>query len=78
MKFQDIYQPTIIVRGFSIFAGMYEIEVQAFVSSVVPWDEPIVKAFMDDNDVQEMTITSTNIDFSRTLTKQYKPMEAKP
>ena len=38
--------------------------------SLPPWNISIVAAFLDDEDIQEMTICSGNIGFVKTFTKQ--------
>ena len=35
-------------------------------------DIAVLNAFLDDDDLQQMTITSTNIGFTRTFTKNYR------
>jgi hypothetical protein len=35
----------------------------------IPWELSIIAAFLADDDIQEMTICSTNIGFIKTFTK---------
>lgn len=69
MKFEDIYKPNLLMKGFSIFSRNDEwVEVPV---GEVP-DTPLMKAFLEDNDIQEIRYCSTNIGMVRTWQKTYK------
>lgn len=66
------YKNTLTIKGNGFLSGKYETEVPiGDPSQGGLWDIPLVKAFLDDDDIQEMTITSTNIGFVKTLRKQF-------
>lgn len=67
-----LYNPTIRVKNQSVLSGEWEADV--------PLDEfernfsvfPLVMSFLEDNDIQEMRVTSTNIGFNKTFTKYFR------
>ena len=69
-----VYEPELTLEVQSMLTGEY-------IEGVTPgdgnplWEFPIVKAFLEDDDLQEMQIVSTNIGFIRKLTKHYKRQE---
>lgn len=70
---EDIYQRTLRLKSSGVLSGQFDQDVEVGDESVpLPWDCDLVKAFLADDDIQEMTITSTCIGFTKTLTKQYK------
>jgi len=69
-KFLKTYEPELHHTGFSVFSGGAKTEGKIYCNELP--DTPIIQAFLDDDDLQEMTITSGNIGFSRTWTKEYK------
>lgn len=71
MKFEDIYQPTLHYEGSSMIAGKTDMEVTPGDDNL-PWDAPLIAAFMADNDIQQIKFCSTNIGFVKTLTKRLK------
>jgi hypothetical protein len=67
----DIYDPLIHTKGFSVFSGGETIETDDRFDSEF-FQKGILKAFINDIDIREITVTSTCIGFSRTFTKQNK------
>ena len=66
MKPTDIYKPHVVWQSRSIFgdsAGTVDLSAA---------DDPILRAFWEDNDVQELRVVSTNIGYMRWYTKEYK------
>lgn len=62
-----IYKDTLRVKNVGMISGEW--------TKDIPWSEcrgiPVVDAFLEDNDIQEITVVSTNFGFVRTYTKQY-------
>lgn len=56
------------LKNQGVLTGEWEKEVEVGDENM-PWDQPIVKAFVEDGDLHEMTIVSANIGFIKTLTK---------
>lgn len=69
-KIGDLYKPEILHKGFSVFSGGAETKGVCFVADLPKTG--IIRAFLEDDDIQEITVTSGNIGFSRTYTKQFK------
>ena len=69
-KIGDLYKPEILHRGFSVFSGGEETKGTLLFSDLPK--SGIIQAFLEDDDIQEITITSANIGFSRTFTKQFR------
>jgi hypothetical protein len=70
---EKIYQRTLRIKSSSMISGQFDQDFEVGDEAApVPWDCELIKAFLSDDDIQEMTITSTCIGFSKTLTKQYK------
>lgn len=68
MRFIDIYIPEIHVKSKSMLEELgYTTQYDSDEMS-----HPILKAFIDDNDIQEIRICSSNIGFIRTYSKYYK------
>lgn len=71
-----IYKPEIRERRSSILTGEGE--------QMIPHDDEglnriaVIKAFLDDDDLQEMTVCSTNIGFVRTFRKFYITADDSP
>ena len=71
---EEIYQRTLHFKNSGIISGTHERDVEiGDESSAVPWNSGIIKAFLEDDDIQEITIVSSCIGFVKTLTKKYKP-----
>ena len=66
----EVYSPKLRLKSTSTFTGTIERDVEAG-DAILPWHNALVQAFLADDDLQEMTIVSTNIGFVKTLTKQY-------
>ena len=64
----DLYSEMISVKVVSMLSGKYE-----YVVPYLELDEsPILTHWLRDDDLQEITVCSTNIGFCRTYSKQYK------
>jgi hypothetical protein len=57
-------------KGFSVFTGGEVVEGICDSDNLAK--TPLMEAFINDQDIQEMTITSANIGFSRTFTKIFE------
>ena len=57
-------------KGFSVFSAGKE--TSGYITKEQLPLSPIINAWLEDDDIQEITITSTNIGFSRTFTKIFK------
>jgi hypothetical protein len=68
---EQIYKRTLRLKSASVISGVYEKEVEVGDESL-PWELPIIAAFIADDELQEMTICSTNIGFVKTLRKFYR------
>ena len=68
MEPKDIYSEELTLRQEGMFgkhtSKIHQEELQKI---------PLLKAFWEDNDVQEITIVSTNFGFIKTFSKSYKP-----
>jgi len=67
----DLYEREIYHEGYSVFT------YGETVSGTVDYEElsqkfPVLKAFLDDDDLQEIRIVSANIGFSRIYCKRFK------
>lgn len=62
-----LYQPKIRWESKSVF-GHFKREIP--YNELI--DKPLVKAFLEDDEIQTMTIASSNIGFVKTYTKVYK------
>ena len=71
MAFADLYQKQIRLQNKSMISGTYDKLVDADAPEL-PTDMPIIKAWLDDDDIQEITIVSASVGFIKTFTKQYK------
>lgn len=65
-----LYKPHIICETKSVFGNRTEI-INTQDAEYTYSDVPIVKDFLNDNDIQEMRIISTNIGFVKTFRKQF-------
>lgn len=67
-----LYRPTILVKGGSVFTGFVDKDkwVPHHHSSLPK--EKLMEAFLSDDDIQEMSIVSTNFGIARTYQKQYR------
>jgi hypothetical protein len=57
------------IRSNSAISGTTDSVVEVD-RTIPPWTIPIVAAFLDDDDIQEMVICSGNTGFVKTFTKQ--------
>lgn len=69
-----LYSSKLRYRNSSIIAGELEGEIE-IGDPRIPWHDPIISAFLDDDDIQEITLVSTCVGFVKTLTKQYAKRE---
>lgn len=72
--FEDIYERNIYHTGFSVFSGGKNIKGYICVDELRCKfsDGSIIRAFINDDDIQEIRVTSANIGFSRTYRKILK------
>jgi len=68
---EAIYSTTLRLKSMSMISGTIEKDVVVGDDSM-PWDAAIVKAFLEDDDIQSIQIVSTYIGFVKTLEKRYK------
>jgi hypothetical protein len=68
------FQPEIICKTNSVISGLHT-EAVRFDDAL--FDIPILEAFVEDEDLYEMTIVSTCIGFVKTFTKQFIPKAEK-
>lgn len=61
------YQPEIRVRSKSMLTGETDTKVH---HSELP-EIPVIREWLADDDLQEITVISTNIGFVKTFTKQF-------
>ena len=66
----EIYSP--IVRLTNVGATSGNFEEYADYGELTYGDSPILREFFNDDDVQEITIVSSNIGFIKTFRKFYK------
>lgn len=68
----DIYDDLIRVRSVSMLSGRLEEVAPVERLILVPTDSEIVKAFLADDEIQEISISSTNIGFTKTVRKFFR------
>ena len=66
----ELYEPEITVRSESILTGKTE-KVLNYDDKLIQ-SKPILKAWLEDDEIQEIQITSTCCGFIKTFTKSYK------
>lgn len=60
----------VFVKNNSALLGEFEgVFIMGDTNAGIPWDAPIIEAFMDDKDLQEITLCSSNLGFVKTLRK---------
>lgn len=65
----ELYSERLIVKSFGVFGK----SVKAVTASELRGKGiPVISAFLDDNDLQEMTVSSTSIGAHREYSKVYK------
>jgi hypothetical protein len=62
----NLYEKEVVVKSVSVISG--ETKYREDISNS---DIPILKTFWEDNDIQEITVVSTNVGFVKTFTKVY-------
>lgn len=67
---EKLYKRTLALKNSGLLSGQWEREVEIGDENL-PWTTPIIKAFLAEDDLQEMTLISTCIGFVKTLTKQF-------
>lgn len=70
MGFDELYEESLTHSGFSVFSGGEKTTGTVHFSELPK--SKIIAAFLEDPDIQEITITSANIGFSRTYGKIYR------
>jgi hypothetical protein len=68
---EKIYSPELKYKSSSMISGQIEMTVAAGDENL-PWDTPLIAAFLADDDIQSIHFCSTNIGFVKTLQKSYK------
>lgn len=71
----EIYKPELREKRMSMIGGKREGEI---LHTNTIFKEPVLAAFLEDNDLQEITIASSCIGFVYTFTKQYANVSPKP
>jgi hypothetical protein len=66
----NIYNDEVIVDVISMLSGKHK-DMES-LASLKESNLPILRAFAEDNDIQEMRLVSTNIGFVKTYSKTYK------
>ena len=65
-----IYENEIVVTGSSTFQ---QVIPEVYTYDSLPWkDIPTISAFLKDDDLQQITVSSGNMGFVRTFTKRHK------
>jgi len=72
----ELYSRTLRLKNDGMISGSFEKDVEVGDNNM-PWDSPIIVAFLDDDDIREITIVSTCIGFVKTLTKQHRLYQVK-
>ena len=69
-----IYEDKIHFRGFSVFTGGKETEGYTTEEELRQYfsQNSIIGSFLDDDDVQQINIVSSNLGFVRTYTKKIR------
>lgn len=70
MKIKEVVQ-----KGRSALCG--EVNKTLGIDHAYFRNQPIMKAFLEDQDLQEITVCSSNIGFVYTFTKVFEPESAK-
>lgn len=74
----ELYEPTIWRKGFFLFVKVSEWEpIEAEALAELAKDMPVMSAFLDDDNIQQMTITSSSIGCSWTYQKRYRRQPVK-
>lgn len=70
----QLYDSKVRCRTISMISGDHAEEL---AHTELP-DMPVIQAFLDDDDLQELRICSTNIGFVRTFSKLFRPKPKPP
>lgn len=70
-KLPEQFEPVMFLKSSGILSGQYRKEVTVGDDSL-PWHDPIIKAFIESVDFQQITLISTNIGIKKTITKYLK------
>jgi hypothetical protein len=68
---EKIYAPELQYKSSSMISGQIEKTVTVGDENL-PWDTPLIAAFLADDDIQSIQFCSTSIGFIKTLQKSYK------
>jgi hypothetical protein len=67
------YREKIHIKSAGMLSGEVEGEWKVGDNAApVPWTSAIIKAWLDDDEIQQLQIVSTNIGFVKTLTKRFR------
>lgn len=69
MSFLDLYKPELKIRVVSVLTDGLEYEMDWQNNHL---QQPLHQAFLEDDNLQEMTLCSSSLGFVRIYTKQYK------
>lgn len=69
MSFLDFYEPNLKIKVTSVLTNLMEYEMDWQDDHL---QQPIQQAFLNADDIQGMTLSSSSLGFIRTYTKQYK------
>lgn len=68
----EIYEAKLHYKSQSVFGNVEGDFAPGDPEAHLPWDTPLIAAFLEDDDLQEITFSSSCIGFVKTLTKQYR------
>lgn len=65
-----LYKSAVLMKGMSAIAGM-QLEFKPMDYTELPVT-PLIRAWLEDDDMQEITVCSTNFGIVRTFQKQFR------
>lgn len=68
----EIYKEELCIHSAGVLTGIFDGESKVGECDLIAWNCPIVKAFLAEDDIQEIVISSSCIGFTNTIRKQYK------
>ena len=69
MSFLDLYKPELKIKVISVLTDGLEYEMDWQNNHL---QQPLYQAFLNDDNLQEMTLCSSSLGFVRIYAKQYK------
>ena len=69
---EDLYAKELMYKSSSVISGQIEKTVTVGDENL-PWQSRLIQAFLSDDDIQHIQLTSSNMGFVKTLQKQYRP-----